>query len=439
MSFVVAKFGGSSLADAEQFKKVKKIVLADSDRRYIVASAPGKRFDGDIKITDMLYRCYELASEGCDFSGQFSQIRKRFEDITEQLGITLNLDEEFAKIETAIANDAGRDYAASRGEYLCGMILAEYLGYHFTDAAKCVRFDDNGGFNNEFTLRKTYEHLSHYERAVVPGFYGRMPNGTIKTFSRGGSDITGALIAQALDARMYENWTDVNGFLVTDPRIVSYAHPIKTISYRELRELSYMGAQVLHEDAVFPVHQAGIPINLRNTNEPDNAGTMIVNKVDGQEQSTHITGIAGKKGFAILSIEKSMMNTEKGFGRKVLEVLERNDISFEHLPSGIDTMSVVIDQKYIKNRESELIEKIREYVRAEAVTVEYSLALIAVVGRGMINTPGTAAKVITAISKEGINIRMLDQGSSELNIIVGVDDNCFERAVKAIYDAFESR
>lgn len=437
MSLVIAKFGGSSLAEAKQFEKVKEIVLGNKDCRYVVASAPGKRFDDDVKVTDMLYACYEKASEGEDFSEIFSAIKERFQDIIKGLNLDLDLSREFAKIEVSLQNDSGRDYAASRGEYLNSIILAKYLGFYFMDAAKCIRFDENGGFNNEFTLKKTEEHLSHYERAVIPGFYGKMPNGTIKTFSRGGSDVSGALIAQAMNADVYENWTDVNGFLVTDPRIVPHARRIKSISYRELRELSYMGASVLHEDAVFPVNQAGIPINIKNTNDPKDPGTMIVKNVESDENTTHITGIAGKKGFAIILIEKSMMNSEIGFGRKVLEVLEKKKISFEHLPSGIDTMSIVLDKKFVENREEEIINSIKEHANADCVTIEYSLALIAVVGHGMRNTPGTASKVISAISNEGINIRMLDQGSSELNIIVGVDEDEFAHAVKAIYSKFE--
>ena len=436
MSLTVAKFGGSSLANAEQFKKVYNIVKADPNRRYVVPSAPGKRYSDDIKVTDMLYSCYAIAAEGDDFSKEFEAIKKRFTDIIDDLGLDLDLTREFEKIKAAFENSAGSDYAASRGEYLSGLILANYLGYDFVDASKCVRFKDDGSFDMDFTIERTAFHLSHHERAVIPGFYGKMPNDTVKTFSRGGSDITGSLVARGANADLYENWTDVSGFLIADPRIVDDPDTIKTITYKELRELSYMGATVLHEDAVFPVHQAGIPINIRNTNDPTAPGTMIVAEVKDEKNPPRITGIAGKKGFCILSIEKAMMNGELGFGRKVLGVLEDSKISFEHLPSGIDTMSVVVDEKYFAGREDELINAINREVHADSIHIEDDLALVAVVGRGMRSSTGTAAKVISAIANEGINIRMLDQGSSELNIIVGVDCSAFEKAVKAIYNAF---
>lgn len=438
MSLIVAKFGGSSLADAGQFKKVKNIVLSNPDRKYVVPSAPGKRYKDDIKVTDMLYNCYSLAAEGEDFEKEFEQIKKRFTDIIDELKLDLDLSKEFEKIHTAFMSSAGSDYAASRGEYLSGMILANYLGYDFVDASKCVRFNEDGSFNMDFTIERTEVHLSHHERAVIPGFYGKRPNDTVKTFSRGGSDITGSLVARGAKADLYENWTDVSGFLITDPRIVEKAMPIKTITYRELRELSYMGATVLHEDAVFPVHQVGIPINIRNTNAPEMPGTMIVAEVTDEKDTPHITGIAGKKGFSILSIEKAMMNGELGFGRKVLGVLENRGISFEHLPSGIDTMSVVVDNQYLSGKEDEIINAMNREVKADSIHIESGLALIAVVGRGMRSTPGTAAKVISAVAKAGVNIRMLDQGSSELNIIIGVDEDSFETAVKSIYSTFHN-
>ncbi|MEE1025020.1 MAG: aspartate kinase [Acutalibacteraceae bacterium] len=438
MSLTVAKFGGSSLADVGQFRKVKDIILSDPARRYVVPSAPGKRFSDDIKITDMLYHAYDLAAEGEDFSQVFDTIIKRYNDIVSELGLSLDLTDEYDKIKTALMNDAGSDYAASRGEYLNGLILAEYIGYHFMDAGKCVRFMENGRFDLEFTIKKTAEHLSHYERAVIPGFYGRMPNGTIKTFSRGGSDITGSLVARGVNADLYENWTDVNGFLVTDPRIVTDVHPIDVITYKELRELSYMGATVLHEDAVFPVHQAGIPINIRNTNDPSVKGTMIVAD-SNSEITSNITGIAGKKGFSIINIDKAMMNSELGFGRKVLQILENFGISFEHLPSGIDTMSIVVDSKYVDGRKEEIIKALTDEVLPDHISIEDGLALVAVVGRGMKKIPGTAAKLFSAIAKAGINIRIADQGSSELNIIIGVDESQFEDAIKAIYYSFYNK
>ena len=436
MALVVAKFGGSSLADANQFRKVAKIISENPDRRYIVPSAPGKRFDDDIKITDMLYKAYDLASEGEDYLSLFKQITDRYDGIIADLGLDMDLSEEYEKIKRSIESNAGRDYAASRGEYLSGMILANLIGYHFMDAAKCIRFNETGSFNSDFTFEKTKEHLSHYERAVVPGFYGRMPNGTIKTFSRGGSDITGSLVSRAMSADLYENWTDVDGFLVTDPRIIKDAKIIKRITYTELRELSYMGATVLHEDAIFPVHQAGIPINIRNTNNPSAPGTMIVSDMIVDNDTPNITGIAGKKGFSIINIEKAMMNAEIGFGKKVLSVLEREGICFEHLPSGIDTMSVVIDTNSLEPKKDDLLYSIKKETLADSISFEDNLALIAVVGVGMRKATGTAARVLTAIANKNINIRMLDQGSSEINIIVGVEAEQFEDALKAIYAEF---
>ena len=436
MSLIVAKFGGSSLADANQFRKVAAIVKENPDRRYIVPSAPGKRFADDIKVTDMLYKAYDLAADGEDFVPQLLKIKERYDGIIAELGLDLNLDDEFEQIKVSLQANAGRDYAASRGEYLSGKILAELIGYHFMDAAKCIRFNETGSFNNDFTFEKTSEHLSHHERAVIPGFYGRMPNGTIKTFSRGGSDITGSLVARATGADLYENWTDVDGFLVTDPRIIPDAKIIKTITYKELRELSYMGATVLHEDAIFPVHQAGIPINIRNTNNPTAPGTMIVANEKIDENTPNITGLAGKKGFSIINIEKAMMNAEIGFGKKVLSVLEREKLCFEHLPSGIDTMSVVLESKAIENKKEDIAYTIKRETLADSVTVESGIALLAIVGVGMRKTTGTAARVLTAIAKKNINIRMLDQGSSELNIIIGVDEDQFEIALRAIYDEF---
>ena len=436
MALIIAKFGGSSLADAEHFKKVYDIVKSNPDRRYVIPSAPGKRFDGDTKVTDMLYDCYAKASEGEDFAEDFQKITDRFDSIIDGLGLDLDLTPEYQKIRLAFENAAGRDYAASRGEYLNGMILAYYLGYDFVDAAKCVRFNENGSFNSDFTIEKTAEHLSHHFCGVIPGFYGKMPNDTIKTFSRGGSDITGSLVARGVHADLYENWTDVNGFLVADPRIVRNPSRIETITYKELRELSYMGATVLHEDAIFPVHQAGIPINIRNTNDPADPGTMIVRKTPEQKAAHHVTGIAGKKGFSIISIEKAMMNSGSGFVRRLLTALEELDIPFEHLPSGIDTMSIVVDSAYVQGREQQVIDTITKAVEADHVSVDNHLGLIAVVGRGMIRAAGTAARVFAAVARQNINLRMIDQGSSELNIIIGVDEASFDDAVRAIYTEF---
>ena len=441
MGIKVAKFGGSSLADENQFKKVKAIIEADSDRRYIVPSAPGKRFSDDIKITDMLYRCYDLAKKGENFEDDFALIEKRYNDIIKALGLSLSLESDFAEIKSAMRAKVGRDYAASRGEFLNGKILAEYLGYTFIDAAEVIFFDENGRYAAEHTDYVLSERLKNVERAVIPGFYGNTANDTIKTFSRGGSDITGAIVAKAAKADLYENWTDVSGFLCADPRIVKDPRPIGLITYRELRELSYMGATVLHEEAIFPVKSAGIPINIRNTNAPEDCGTMIVASVTtyGEEVNPNvITGIAGKKNFSVITLEKDRMNEEVGFGRRVLEVLEHHKICFEHMPSGIDTMSVVVEDLILSNNKEEIIKDLYEETGADSIDVETGIALVAVAGHGMKNIRGTAAKIFTALAEAGINIRMIDQGSSELNIIIGVNNDDFEESIRTIYAAFEN-
>lgn len=436
MGVKVVKFGGSSLADAGQFRKVADIIKADPKRKYVVPSAPGKRFSNDIKVTDMLYSCYEISSKNGDISGQFSKIRDRYNGIIDDLGIDLSLDGEFAEIEQCLRGKAGRDYAASRGEYLNGIILAAYLGYDFIDAADVIFFDDNGTFMLDKTIDALRKRLADSENAVIPGFYGISLNGTIKTFSRGGSDVTGSIVARAVKAEIYENWTDVSGFLIADPRIVQAPEVIQTITYKELRELSYMGATVLHEDAIFPVRTAGIPINIRNTNDPDANGTMIVADDNDEISRYTITGIAGKKGFSAITIEKAMMNSELGFGRRVLEVLEKYGVNFEHMPSGIDTLTIIVNQSSLEGIENKLISDIRKEVNADHIEVEHNLALLAVVGRGMVKTRGTAARVFAALAHSRINVKMIDQGSSELNIIVAIHDSDFEQAVRCIYDIF---
>ena len=432
----VVKFGGSSLASAEQFKKVGDIIRADETRRFVVPSAPGKRNSNDTKVTDLLYKCYRAAEKGhTDFDKVLTEIKARYQEIIDGLGLGLSLEEDFNIIEEKFKNHAGEEYAASRGEYLNGKIMADYLGYEFVDSAKIIRFDGEGQFDMEMTNRLTREYLKDKENAVIPGFYGAMEDGTVKTFSRGGSDITGSIVAGALDADLYENWTDVSGFLVTDPRIIENPKSIDTITYRELRELSYMGATVLHEDAIFPVRKAGIPINIRNTNRPEDAGTMIVEDTCKKPAYT-ITGIAGKKGFCSLFIEKSMMNSEIGFGRKVLQVLEKEGISFEHLPSGIATMTLFIHQDEFAEKEQQVISGIHRAVNPDFMELESDLALIAVVGRGMRSNRGTAARIFAALAHANVNVKMIDQGSSELNVIIGVRNEDFEIAVKAIYDIF---
>ncbi len=433
----VVKFGGSSLASARQFKKVGDIIRADKARRYVVPSAPGKRNDKDEKVTDLLYQCYDAASTGGSYKKILEKIKKRYTDIIDGLDLNLNLDHEFDRIEENFTAAAGRDYAASRGEYLNGLVMACYLGYEFIDAADVISFDDKGNLNFEETNRELAERLEHVDRAVIPGFYGSSADGSIKTFSRGGSDITGSLVARAIHADMYENWTDVSGFLVADPRIIEDPEVIETITYRELRELSYMGASVLHEDAIFPVRKEGIPINIRNTNKPEEKGTLIVESTCRKPRYV-ITGIAGKKGFCSINIEKAMMNAEVGFCRKVLSVFERHNISIEHMPSGIDTMTVFVHQSEFEEYEQSVIAGIHREVEPDLVDLEADLALIAVVGRGMKATRGTAGRIFSALAHARINVKMIDQGSSEFNIIIGVKNADFEPAIKAIYDIFVS-
>lgn len=431
----VVKFGGSSLASAEQFMKVGDIIRSDKSRRYVIPSAPGKRNDRDEKVTDMLYQCYDAASDGRAYLTILEKIRSRYDEIIHGLGLNLNLTLEFDKIEKNFVNNAGRDYAASRGEYLNGLVMAEYLGFEFVDAGEVVFFDEHGMFEADITNRELSKRLSGVEHAVIPGFYGSMHDGTVKTFSRGGSDVTGSIVSKAIHADMYENWTDVSGFLVADPRIIKNPEVIETITYRELRELAYMGASVLHEDAIFPVRKEGIPINIRNTNRPDDKGTLIVESTCRKPRYT-ITGVAGKKGFCSINIEKAMMNAEVGFGRKVLEVFEKYGISFEHIPSGIDTMTVFVHQSEFVEFEQSVIAGIHRQVEPDFVELESDLALIAVVGRGMRATRGTAGRIFSALAHARINVKMIDQGSSELNIIIGVKNADFEPAIKAIYDIF---
>ena len=431
----VVKFGGSSLANAEQFEKVGDIIRSEESRRFVVPSAPGKRFDGDTKVTDLLYSCYDAAANGGDFEKVLEEIKSRYYEIIKGLGLALSMEEDFQLIKENFKAQIGRDYAASRGEYLNGKVMAAYLGYEFVDAAEVIRFDKNGNLDSEKTDKLLNKRLSKCENAVVPGFYGAKDDGTVTTFSRGGSDVTGSLVARAIKADMYENWTDVSGFLVTDPRIVKDPAVIETITYRELRELSYMGATVLHEDAIFPVRKEGIPINIRNTNRPEDPGTMIVENTSKRPHYT-ITGVAGKKGFCAVNIDKAMMNSEVGFGRKVLEVFEKNGISFEHMPSGIDTMSVLVHQDEFQEKEQSVLAGIQRAVHPDIVTLESDLAVIAVVGRGMKAMRGTAARIFAALAHAKINVKMIDQGSSELNIIIGVTDDDFEPAIRAIYDIF---
>ena len=431
----VVKFGGSSLASASQFEKVGEIIRAEDSRRFVVPSAPGKRDAKDEKVTDMLYAAYDSISSGDDYKKIFNRIKDRYNDIIKGLGLALSLDSEFEVIESEFLAGAGRDYAASRGEYLNGIIMANYLGYEFVDAAEVIFFGEDDNFDAKKTNEILANRLKDKENAVIPGFYGIDINGKVKTFSRGGSDITGAIVARAIKADLYENWTDVSGFLVTDPRIVDTPEPIETITYRELRELSYMGASVLHEDAIFPVRAEGIPINIKNTNKPEDFGTMIVESTCKRPTYT-ITGIAGKKGFCSINIDKAMMNSEVGFCRKVLQVFDDNGISIEHMPSGIDTMSVIVHQSEFENKEQQVVAGIHRLVNPDSVEMESGLALIAVVGRAMRANRGTAGRIFAALAHAHVNVKMIDQGSSEFNIIIGVREQDFETAIRAIYNIF---
>ncbi|HJA69275.1 MAG TPA: aspartate kinase [Firmicutes bacterium] len=436
MGIKVTKFGGSSLANAEQFKKVIDILKADPQRRYAVPSAPGKRFSGDDKITDLLYKCHDIATAGKSIDQVFDIIRSRYINIAQDLGLDYSPEEELEQIRRNIQKGERRDYVASRGEYLNGLILAHALKWDFIDAADVIFFDQNGIFDSEKTNEAMAERLAKHAYAVIPGFYGRRADGGVKTFSRGGSDITGSIVARAVNAELYENWTDVSGFMVADPRIVDNPAIIRTVSYRELRELSYMGATVLHEDAIFPVSHCGIPINIKNTNHPEDKGTMIVSDNGEDVRDGVVTGIAGRKDFTVITLEKDMMNTERGFGRKVLSVFEDFAVSFEHMPTGIDTMSVVVSDKELYGKKEDILNALKAKVHPDSIVAENNLAIIAVVGRGMVRAVGTAGRVFSALSRQNINVRMIDQGSSELNIIVGVDNSNFEGAISAIYHEF---
>ncbi len=436
MGIKVVKFGGSSLCDAEHFKKVREIVLDDPARCYVVPSAPGKRFDGDEKVTDLLYRCYRMVELNQSHEEVFARIADRYLSIVEELGIDFDMRPILSETCDAIRRRRSVDFAASRGEYLCGIVLAKYLGWDFIDPVDVIKFDRRGAFAAEWTNEMLMRAMEDHPRAVIPGFYGSYPNGDVHTFSRGGSDVSGAIVARAAEADVYENWTDVNGFLMADPRVVDNPRTIRQLTYRELRELSYMGATVLHEEAIFPVHKAGIPTNIRNTNNPEDPGTLIVAQPTEESFATPITGIAGHKDFTLITIDKAMMNAEYGFGRRVLQALEDFDVSFEHLPTGIDTMCVIVSDRELSTRKDQIIQRIRHTCQPDSIEIQSGLALIATVGYGMVRRRGTAAKLFKALYEADVNVRMIDQGSSELNIIVGVDTADFETAMRAIYHAF---
>ncbi|EES48435.1 aspartate kinase [Clostridium botulinum] len=435
MNTIITKFGGSSLADAVQFRKVKNIITANKSRKYIVPSAPGKRTSKDSKITDLLYLCHAHINAGISLDDVFNHVKKRYIGIVTDLELDLNIQSHLDIIKKDLEEGASSDYAASRGEYLNAIILSTYLGFEFVDAKDVIKFNTDGCLNYNETLALLKEKLSSIDKAVIPGFYGSYSNGNIITFSRGGSDVTGALVTASLNADLYENWTDVSGFLMADPRIISNPKPISTITYTELRELSYMGASVLHEEAIFPVRQAGIPINIKNTNKPEDKGTFIVEDTLSDD-SQIITGIAGKKDFTVISIAKALMNSELGFCRKILSILEQHNVSFENMPSGIDTVCLVISDSQLKNKTALIVEEIKRTCNPDTIDVHPNMALIATVGKGMAKQKGVASKVFTALSEANVNIRMIDQGSSEINILVGIENDNFEKAITAIYNAF---
>lgn len=436
MGLKVAKFGGSSAADALQIEKMKNIILADDDIKYVVVSAPGKRFSEDSKVTDLLYLCKTHIEHNIPYQQIFQVVCDRFMAVEVNLGINVDLKAEFEQIKANLEAGASADYIASRGEYLNAILIAAYLGFDFVDAASLIRFDEKGKFMEDLTNTLIERELAKHERAVIPGFYGSKTDGDVKTFSRGGSDITGALIARAMKADVYENWTDVSGFLMADPRIVKNPKPMNSLSYRELRELSYMGASVLHEDAIYPARVANIPINIRNTNQPEDPGTMITPDAEKLHGDQIISGIAGNKGYTVVNVLKTGLCNERGFLRRLAGVLEDYDITIEHIPSGIDTVSVVLSDKVIDGRLDEIIESLQQTLKPDSIDTSHDMALIATVGVGMASRVGVSATLFTALANAGVNIRMIDQGSSEMNIIIGVENKDFEMAVKAIYDAF---
>ena len=439
MGIKVAKFGGSSVADGIQLTKTKQIIEQDPDRRYVVVSAPGKRYESDNKITDILYLCKTHIEHNLPYDQLFQVVADRFMAVQINLGVKGDLLRYFDEIRENLKQNPSADYIASRGEYLNAVLVAAFLGYDFVDTKDLIKFDAKGKLLMTETDEAIRAELEKHERAVLPGFYGSLPDGSVKTFSRGGSDITGALAARAMHADVYENWTDVSGFLMADPRIVKNPQQIRKISYKELRELSYMGASVLHEDAIYPARMANVPINIRNTNAPEDPGTMITGESEAysdEGENRIITGIAGSKDFTVVALYKNMMSSERGFVRRILGILDDYDINFEHLPSGIDTVSVVMSNQAINGRIDEVLDEFRTRLRPDSIDVFENMALVATVGHGMSFRPGVSAKLFTALAEAGVNIRMIDQGSSEMNIIVGVENKDFETAIRAIYQAF---
>lgn len=436
MGVKVVKFGGSSVADANQIRKTRSIIEADPERRYVVVSAPGKRYSGDSKITDLLIMLKDVRDNNIPFEALLGPIKERYTNIADDLGIDVDLDAEFDEIRNNLNNGCSGNYVVSRGEYLSARLIAAYLGYTFIDTKDLILFDNKGRLLAEETNAALSAALKEHERAVIPGFYGSYAkNGEICLFSRGGSDVTGSLVARAAEASVYENWTDVSGMLMADPRIVENPLPINNISYMELRELSYMGASVMHEDAVFPARMSDIPINIRNTNQPEDPGTIISNGKTGEDGSI-ISGIAGKRDFTVISIYKNMMNNEVGFVRKALAIVEDAGVSFDHIPTGIDSLSMVIASSELEDKLEDILESFRVQLKPDDINVEDGIAMIAIVGRKMFHSVGTSARICGALASNDVNIRMLNQGTGEINVIVGVEGADFEKAIRAIYNEF---
>ncbi|MBR2674249.1 MAG: aspartate kinase [Mogibacterium sp.] len=436
MGVKVVKFGGSSVADGLQLAKVKEIIESDPERRYVVVSAPGKRFDGDSKITDLLFMCKAHAEHNIPYEQLLQVVTDRYSAIKYNLNIDVDLEDAYKEIKAQMNSGCSEDYVASRGEYLSAILVAAYLGYDFVDTKRLILFDGKGRLLAEETNEALSEELSKHERAVIPGFYGSIKESDeIKVLSRGGSDVTGSLVARAVNADIYENWTDVSGLLMADPRVVDDPKPIENISYMELRELSYMGASVLHEEAVFPVRLSNIPINIRNTNAPEDPGTIITTEKDYKNDKV-LSGIAGKQPFTVITVYKNMMNKEVGFVRRALAVLEDLGISFDHIPTGIDSLSVVIESAAVEDHLDEVIDAFNHRLHPDEITVVPDIALIAVVGMGLSHSVGVSAKITKALADAGINIRMLNQGTSEINVIIGVESKDFKAATRAIYSAF---
>ena len=433
----VVKFGGSSLANASQFKKAKEIILADEDRNIVVCSAPGRRFDKDNKVTDLLLMSYQLASHDLGYEEVFNQIVERYQEINSDLELGIALDFIFDEIRRNLENGASQAYLLSRGEYLNGILLAKYLGFDFVDASELIKFNEEERLNHDKTEALVKKRLDEVSRSVIPGFYGSNDKGEIVTFSRGGSDITGSIIANAVGADLYENWTDVPGFLVADPKIVDNPQPMGKVTHRELRELSYMGAPVIHEEAIFPVREKGITIHIRNTNNVEDPGTLIVTEEKENIEKGTITGIAGKKGFTSISLEKAWMNYEVGFLRRVITVFESNDINIEHIPSSVDSVSVLVADSEIKGKEKKLADELQIYCNPDSIKIEKGKALLTIVGSGMASVKGMSGKIFTSLADHGVNVSIISQGASEISIIIGVEEEDFEQAVLAIYRAFK--